>query len=160
MRISGLVILLSLIGTSSVVSLAQSEHGALLKRADSLYSVQQFNEAGKLYQELIDAGYASPAALLRNARLNEGRGETEKALASLYRYHRLTRDPAAYQKMLELAESKDLAGYEISEGGFILQWLESTANIALPLLAATALLLVSLQYRLKRKNPEIGRAHV
>jgi len=153
-RCSGILAVLFVLLSLSVRSeVSGTEASALLNRADSLYKVQRFAEAGSIYQELFNAGYATPAALLRHANLNEGRGNIEEALASLYRYHRMTRDPVAYQKMVELAESKNLSGYEIPESEHIRLWLNQWSGIALPLLAGLTMLLVSLQFRLKRNNP-------
>ena len=88
---------------------------ALLNQADSLFKAKRFSEAYDTYNQLFTSGYVTPASLLRAAWIQEGRGDVPAALANLYRYYRITLDDDAYRKMVEMAGTAGLEGYELSE---------------------------------------------
>ena len=129
--------------------MTSSEAVDKITKADSLYASKRYSQALDLYEQIFQAGYASPAALLRSAYIQEGTGDIPSALMNLYRYHRLTDDASAYFKITEMAETRNLDGYETTEAERILNLLAGwSVTIRLALMALTVLMLLRIwKYR-------------
>ena len=129
---------------------------ALLNQADSLFGAKRFSEASDTYNQLFTSGYVTPASLLRAAWIQEGRGDVPAALANLYRYYRITLDDDAYRKMVEMAGTAGLEGYELSEFQQLnLKWGRYTGWIAA--LLALVFLLFSVLFIRQRKLEKTRR---
>ena len=91
-----------------------------LDSADSLFQNQKYTESFEHYAKLYDAGYTSPAMLLRMAYIKEGLGNVSEALFYLNEYQLLTNNKAVLKKMEKLADANELSGYQYSDADFII----------------------------------------
>ncbi len=101
-----------------------------LAQADSLFEAQKFTQSFVLYDSIYQQKQATPAMLLKMAYIKEGLGDYTMAQYYINEYYLATNNDLALEKMEELANEKELAGYETNDLNFILslyykhfQWL-------------------------------------
>jgi hypothetical protein len=146
------LLLLAFVGTAS----GQGTE-ILLKKADSLYQQKKFTEASGLYFELYKSGFHSPATLLKMAYVHEGLQETGKALFFLSAYYSLTEDKRAFEKMTDLAQKQNIAGYEFTPASRLRVWLDNRASLIIACAAVLSVFLIALSAYSKRQGNSHGR---
>jgi hypothetical protein len=117
---------------------------------DSLFLQKRYTQAFQTYQAVEQQGYCTDAMLLRMAFIQEGLGHTAESLLYLNRYWLATGDPQVIEKIQEVAQKKNLSGYDYDS---IDQLRLQLAHIRLPLAiggSAIVLLLLSLSVYLTR----------
>ena len=130
-----------------------------LSRADSLFKTKQYMQSLDAYEAVYQQGWYSPAMLLRMAFIHEGLGHISRSLFYLQRYHAVTDDEQALQKIEELAEKNKLEGYEQTQQDAFLQVLQRYQPSVTLALAAMAVLLLSLMmFQYRQGNRPIGAA--
>jgi hypothetical protein len=156
--LKNLVIYIALIITTFHSSFAQSSQ-SILKTADSLYIARRYTQAIEQYELLLSKKSYSPAMLLKMAYIQEGLGNTGKALYYLNLYHLATNDKDAVFKMEELADKYNLDGYAASDKEHFLSFYHDYYTYISFLLAAVLVFLLSTIFytRVKlKKRPVAG----
>lgn len=156
--IGGRLLLILIFVVFAVARVMASESPeSLLSRADSLFAEKRFSEASDTYNQLFTSGYVTPSSLLRAAWIQEGRGDVPGTLLHLYRYHQITNDKEAWQKITKMASDAGLEGYELSD--FQL-WHLSLAPYAIWVTVALALTVLGIQalvfYRKRQVKAPLG----
>ncbi len=130
----------------------QTEH---LEIADSLFRSEKYTAAFEIYEGLYSSGQASAAMLSRMAFIKEGLGDYTAALFYLEKFYQLSGNKRALTKMAEIAESKNLTGYEQSDAVFVAHFLNSNQlSIILVLTALSVLLFILiLRYTRQKERP-------
>ncbi|TRX54310.1 SH3 domain-containing protein [Fulvivirga sp. M361] len=129
---------------------AQSTVNEQLSKADSLFSAGKYTESFDLFHHLMETEkLSSPAMLLKMAFIKEGLGDFSGALYYLNTYYLKTVDRRVMTKMEELAEKKELYGYEFQDADFVITHFYKYFNIITYSLLAIAVLLLALAYRQK-----------
>lgn len=113
-----------------------------LHAADSLFKSQKYTEAFELYESIYNDGLESPAMLIKMAFIKEGLGNYTEALFFLDRYYKKTADKKVLNKMQELADQKDLSGYELSDYKFLVNNLNRYSTMILFVLFSLCLLIL------------------
>lgn len=125
----------------------------LLQRADSLFDQQRYTQAYRKYEEVLQSGQASPGMLLRMAYIQESLGNVSSALYFLNLYYQQTADKEVLAKIEELAESKNLKGYEYSDLDYFRTSLEQNRRLILMgLMVLTGILFLLIVYRRFRQQ--------
>lgn len=131
---------------------AQDQIDSALKQADSLFQTGKYTESYEIYQHLLkEERLVSPSMLLKMAFIREGLGDYTSALYYINLYYLQTADKKALSKMEELAEKKNLQGYEFNDMEFFKTIFFKYFNEIVLTLAALAVLLVSLTIYKKSK---------
>lgn len=120
--------------------------------ADSLYEQNKFTEAQALYLQLYQMGYSSDATLLKMAFVNEGLGQTAKALFFLSAYYNQTEDEKAYEKIQTLANARNLSGYELTDSERLRFWLQNRVGVVVPGIACLCLFFMSMAFYFRKKG--------
>jgi hypothetical protein len=123
-----------------------------LSSADSLFNNQKYTEAFEKYENIFNAGIASPAMLTRMAFIQEGLGNYSNALYFLNLYYLQSSDRDALNKMREIAEEHQLSGYEYSDFKFFENFVRKYQKEILLGLMAFSLFLVGYSYRKIKKE--------
>jgi hypothetical protein len=128
----------------------------VLRRADSLFQAGRYIQAFDQYEHLmIEEKRLSPSMMLKMAFIKEGLGQIDQALYYLNIYYLDTTDERALEKMEELANKNDLAGYSTNDFDlFISYYYRYYEKITLVLLV---LVLFSFAFLLYRKRKGIHR---
>lgn len=88
--------------------------------ADSLYNVQKYTEAYKVYvHELQNSEMVSPKSLLKMARIKEGSKDFPEALYYLSLYYRILNDETVVPKILSISKQNNYQGWEYNDLNFI-----------------------------------------
>ena len=137
-----------------------AQNTSSLQRADSLFGEQKFTEAYELYEEILADGLASPAMLLRMAYVDESLQRVPQALYHLNLYYQQTADRDVLAKIEELAESRNLQGYEYSDEEYFRNLLYQNREVvifSLIVLAGLVFLgMLYMKFRLKHKPVGLG----
>lgn len=89
------------------------------EHADSLFVQKKYTQAFKIYDSLYhQSGLQSAQMLMRMAFIKEGLNDYTNAIYYLNRYHELTYDEKAIEKIASLAESHRLKGYTYDDRNF------------------------------------------
>ena len=126
-----------------------------LSQADSLFKEKRYVQSLEQYQAIFDQKQYTPAMLLKMAYIEEGLHKTGEALYYLNLYYNVTNDKSVLEKMEELADKHNLAGYEQTDTGRFLNFYNDyhwPVGIAL---MTIALFLLSLSFYFKRKKIKI-----
>lgn len=146
-----------LIGLFSMSFTSFSQQNVMLKQADSLFQARQYTQSFDLYQELLKTNRYSPSMLLKMAFIQEGLDHAGYALYYLNLYYLSSGDEQALEKMEELAERKNLKGYENSQLARVLFVIQKNSHLVSFALAALTLLMVAFMvYRKKKEQKFIG----
>jgi len=86
-----------------------------LYRADSLFEAKKYVQSLKIYEDIRQQGYASPAMLLKMAYINEAVDDIPGTLYYLNLYYGITFNKKALKKMEGLADTYDLSGYNYND---------------------------------------------
>jgi len=119
-----------------------------LSLADSLFAIQNYQEALSLYEELLtnDEVY-SPAMLLKMAFVAEGMGDYSNASFYLAKYYDQNPNPRVITKIKVLTEQSNLFGYELDDSDRFLKFLtdlqEELTSVFSILLVLSLILLVA-----------------
>lgn len=125
----------------------------LLQRADSLYAQQRYTQAYQEYETVLQSGQASPGMLLRMSYIQESLGNVSSALYFLNLYYQQTADKEVLAKIEELAESKNLSGYEYSDLDYFRTSLEQNRTLILMgLMLVCGVLFLLIVYRRFRQH--------
>jgi len=135
----------------SVSAHARDLHNELSK-ADSLFIKKQYTQSFELYKSLHQGGHYSPAMLLKMAFIQEGLGHIGLSLYYLNLYYLASGDTQALDKLQELASKNRLEGYEHSETARILFAMHKYGNYVSTALAALAILLLIILYRIRKRE--------
>jgi hypothetical protein len=123
-----------------------------LRQADSLFQAKQYTQSLELYQTMFDQHHYTPAMLLKMAYIEEGLGETGRALYHLNLYFKVTNDKSALEKMEQLATKYNLEGYEQTDAGIALSYYHDYRSIITITLASFLFLTASLAFYQTRKK--------
>jgi hypothetical protein len=125
-----------------------------LKRADSLFAVQQFTQSFELYQSIYEqAQHASPVMLLKMAYIKEGLGDITLAQYYLNEYYLATSNELALEKMETLAETHALEGYDHDDITFLFNLYYKHYNwLLIGLILLTAVIFTILIYQKKKRT--------
>lgn len=108
---------LILIITQTVDSQAQSD---LLKKADVLFSQKNYNEAIKIYTQLLGISpNINSKIYLKLSAAYESKGDVPESLYYLNLYYLKQPSDAVFTKMASLAEQSNFKGYEKNDLNFI-----------------------------------------
>lgn len=129
----------------------------LLQRADSLYEQKKFTEAKELYFNLFQAGWQSPATLLKMAHVHEGLGEFGEALFFLSEYYKQTEDNRAYEKIITMANAQNMPGFELNPLQRATIWLNNRLLNFLPALAVASIFFMALMLYNSRRGNKSGQ---
>jgi tetratricopeptide (TPR) repeat protein len=128
-----------------------------LSLADSLFAIQNYQEAFTIYEDLLinDEVY-SPAMLLKMAFVAEGTGDYSSASFYLAKYYDQNPNPRVITKIKALTEQSNLYGYELDDSDRFLKFLtdlqEELTSIFSILLVLSLILLVA--FRKKVDHPK------
>ena len=128
-----------------------------LSLADSLFAIQNYQEALSLYEDLLtnDEVY-SPAMLLKMAFVAEGMGDYSNASFYLAKYYDQNPNPRVITKIKALTEQSNLFGYELDDSDRFLKFLtdlqEELTSVFSILLVVSLILLVA--FRKKVDHPK------
>jgi tetratricopeptide (TPR) repeat protein len=128
-----------------------------LSLADSLFAIQNYQEALSLYEDLLtnDEVY-SPAMLLKMAFVAEGMGDYSNASFYLAKYYDQNPNPRVITKIKVLTEQSNLFGYELDDSDRFLKFLtdlqEELTSVFSILLVLSLILLVA--FRKKVDHPK------
>ena len=140
------------------------QNGEQLHLADSLYAEQKFTQAYNAYEEILEAGMASPGMLLRMAYIQESLNNTTETLYLLNLYYQQTAKREVLEKMEALAETHNLKGYHYSDIDYFRNQLyQNRQYIVMGLMVLTGalfLLMVYRKFRLGQKPVWLGIAVV
>ena len=124
-----------------------------LKVADSLFNEGKYTEALALYNSLFEAGYASPATLLKMAYVADAQNDHSNALYYLDLYYQKSGDRLAVGKIEELADANDLFGYTYTDTDYLIAIFAKYSTQVLALTLGVFLLLFVYCFRkIKRKE--------
>lgn len=135
--------------------LIQAAPQDILQQGDSLFRARRYVQAFEHYQFLMEEEKkASPAMLLKMSYIQEGLGQIDEALYYLNMYYLQTTDEKVLDKMENLAEDNDLAGYDAGDFEFFISYYyRYYQQITLLLAALTFLFFALLIYR-KRQGAQ------
>ena len=119
--------------------------------ADSLFNSKKYTEAFDQYKDIYDAGQASPAMLGKMAFIQEGLGNYTSALYYLDHYYKKTSNKKVLEKMQDLANENDLAGYNFSDYKFFTNNINKYQQQIIGGLSALSIFILALIYY---KNPK------
>jgi len=122
-----------------------------LQQADSLFKTKQYTQALELYRTMFEQNQYTPAMLLKMAFIEEGLAETGQALYHLNLYYNVSHDPAALEKMQELAGKYGLKGYDMEESVLLTYYHDYHRYISVGL-GAIVFFLLALAIYLNAKN--------
>lgn len=122
-----------------------------LQVADSLFAARKYTQSFEQYEAILKNGEYTGPMLLRMALIQEGLDQAGKALFYLNLYYLASNDPAARQKMNELAAKYGLRGYEGSDKNKIFEWYYNNHFLITASLAAVCLFIVALAAYVKEK---------
>ncbi|MBL3656315.1 tetratricopeptide repeat protein [Fulvivirga sediminis] len=134
-------------------SKAENQADSTLLEADSLFNAKKFTESFKVYEHLLTTEKkASAAMLLKMAYIKEGLGDYSMALYYLNLYYLQTSDKKVLSKMEELADKKDLKGYNYADFEFFETVFFKYFNPIIYTLLAISILLFAIAIRYKKKS--------
>lgn len=132
-----------------------------LEDADILFEQREYSKALEKYQELLATGSYSSQMLMKMAYIQEGFGKVPQALFYLSLLNKLAPNDGTLQKMADLAQSRLLEGYSISDEAYFIYLLRKNKVAVLTTLGAIGLLGLALLFWLQqRKYDLIGPAIV
>lgn len=126
---------------------------ALLNEADSLYSQKKFTESLKIYKEVFQQEIATPAMLLKMARIEEAMNNKAMAIYYLTKHYNLTADEKVLDKISQMAEKNELEGYAFNDFFRISYYYQQFLPLLQLVLSGVLLVLVALLYK-KRTHKE------
>jgi hypothetical protein len=135
-----------------------AQHATQLQTADSLFARKQYTQSLAQYEQLLAAGYYSPAMLLRMAMVEEGLAHPARALYYLNLNYLATRDGAVAAHMEQLAQRHQLQGYEAAPFEGLLSWLDRYRLSLSTVLAALALFCAAMLWAQVRRQHKGGWA--
>ncbi|MBK6265387.1 hypothetical protein JKA74_10080 [Marivirga sp. S37H4] len=118
-----------------------------LVKADSLYSIKLYTESIKIYESILEEGKASPAMLLKMARIEEGLTNYGLTIYYLEKYFELTEDKKVLNHIQQIAEKEKLSGYSY-DFPFYLEYFYDKYQPLL-ILALSLLLIIVLGFMIK-----------
>ena len=128
-------------------------YAADLGDADSLFAARKYTQSFDIYDSLLSSGHqSSPAMLLKMAYIKEGLGNPTQALYYLNLYYLRTADRKVLNKMEELAEEKNFAGYEFNDFEFVQTVFYKYYFTIVFSLLALAVLMLAVVFRLRQRQ--------
>lgn len=126
----------------------------MLHKADSLFQAGRYIQAFDQYEYLmVEEKLLSPSMLLKMSFIKEGLGQIDEALYYLNIYYLDTTDERALEKMEELANKNDLAGYHTDDFDMLISYYyRYYQEITLVLLALVLFSFSFLIYRKRKGN--------
>ncbi|MCF1752371.1 tetratricopeptide repeat protein [Mariniradius saccharolyticus] len=127
-----------------------------LQKADSLFASKNYQEAMKMYENLLlEEEVFSPAMLLKMAFVSEGKGDYSSASFYLAKYYDQNPNPRVITKIKSLTEQVDLEGYQMDDSDRLFRFLtdlqnEISATLAFLLVISLILLII---FRKKADQP-------
>ena len=127
--------------------------------ADSLFKQKKYTQSFELYENILYSDKkTSSAMLLKMAFIKEGLGDFTNALYYLDLYYLKTNDKKVLKKMENLAEQKNLSGYEYDDIAFFLNmYYQYQLQIDL-LIIGLILMVFAIIFYQKKKNKMISRS--
>lgn len=124
-----------------------------LGQADSLFQQKKYVQSLKIYENIRQQGYASPAMLLKMAYINEAEEDIGGSLYYLNLYYQLTHNKKVLNKMQTMAEEHDLHGYQYRDLDFFLNiFYNYKYHIMLLLVAITFLIFGIIIFQSRKYN--------
>ena len=134
-----------------------AQHATQLQTADSLFARKQYTQSLAQYEQVLAAGFYSPAMLLRMAMVEEGLAHPARALYYLNLNYLATRDAQVAAHMEQLAQRHQLQGYEAAPFEGLFSWLNRYRGSLSTVLAALALLCTALLWvQVRKRQPVAG----
>ncbi|GAA5038334.1 hypothetical protein GCM10011506_34670 [Marivirga lumbricoides] len=133
------------------VSIADSFDNELVT-ADSLYSTKLYTESIKIYESIFEAGKATPAMLLKMARIEEGLMNYGQTIFYLEKYFELTEDKKVLRHIEQIAEKEKLSGYSYNFGFYFSHYYQKWQPLLLAVLLAILIILLSFMIKNRDKQ--------
>ncbi len=141
MRLKRLIFFTVISLCNVIVSVGQGVNDQLIE-ADSLFEQQKFTEAYQIYTTIYDStAQYSNQMLLKMAYIKEGLADHALALFYLNQYYAKTQDDKVLAKIKEIAEQKDLVGYQVDDTTYVYSFFSEYGYLVVIVLLAIALAL-------------------
>ncbi len=124
----------------------------LQSQADSLFAQQKYTEAFQVYETIFQSGNFSESMLLKMAFIKDGLGNYVDALYYLDLYYKNSADKSVVDKIEELSNEKNLAGYSYNDSHFFMALLNKYRKQLQLLLVAIAIFLAVYIFKKKQLN--------
>lgn len=115
-----------------------------LVKTDSLYSIKLYTESIKEYESIFEQGKATPAMLLKMARIEEGLMNYGQTIYYLEKYFELTEDEKVLKHIQQIAEKEKLSGYSYDFGFYFSYYYQKWIPVFLGVLTAILIVLLAL----------------
>lgn len=123
-----------------------------LVTADSLYAIKLYTESIKEYESIFEQGKATPAMLLKMARIEEGLMNYGQTIYYLEKYFDLTEDERVLKHIQQIAEKEKLIGYSYDFPFYFSHYYQKWQPALLSILAGILFIFLALLIKRRQKQ--------
>ncbi len=120
-----------------------------LVKADSLYSIKLYTQSIKIYESILEEEKATPAMLLKMARIEEGLNNYGCTIYYLEKYFELTEDKRVLEHIQQIAKKEKLSGYSYDFPFYAGYYYDKYQPLILLLLSIALISLLALMFKHK-----------
>ncbi len=129
-----------------------------LVKADSLYNLKLYTESINIYESILNENKATPAMLLKMARIEEGLKNYGATIFYLEKYFQLTEDKKVLNHIENIASNQKLNGYSYDFPFYFSHYYQKWQPLLLAFLAATLTIIIVLMIK-NRTSASLKRTY-
>lgn len=129
-----------------------------LVKADSLYNLKLYTESINIYESILKENKATPAMLLKMARIEEGLKNYGTTIFYLEKYFQITEDKKVLNHIENIASNQKLNGYSYEFPFYFSHYYQKWQTLLLAFLSAILIVLIALMVK-NRKSVSLKKSY-